>query len=382
MTVTEAVILAAGEGHRLRPLTKYQPKPMLPVANRPTIDYVFDALRKSGIERVVVVVGHRSDRIQTHLTSRYPGIDVTFVHQRPRLGSGHALRQAAKHIGDPFLVLNGDTLVDDAIVRTTVERYESTDSSATVAVAESETPEEYGVVLVDRGVISDIHEHPRQPEQYLVNAGVYVFDGEVFDALDSTHPRAGELRLTDAIAELDGPVTSVLVNGAWLDPATPSQLLSVTETVLARTGESHVDPTARVHETAVIEGNVAVGADCEVCAGAVVRSGTCLQENVRVGPNAVVERSVLFTDARVGAGAVFRDSVVGVGARIADGVVSPGDAALTDEYADRFGSVIADRAVVGANATLAPGCRIGPEATVRPGVTVSETIDEGLEVTA
>ncbi|ELZ69086.1 sugar nucleotidyltransferase, partial [Haloferax prahovense DSM 18310] len=84
--ITEAVVLAAGEGRRLRPLTTFQPKPMLPVANRPVVEYVLDALFESGIERVVVVVGHRADRIQSHLSATYSDADIEFVHQDSRLG--------------------------------------------------------------------------------------------------------------------------------------------------------------------------------------------------------------------------------------------------------------------------------------------------------
>lgn len=384
--ITEAVVLAAGEGRRLRPLTTYQPKPMLPVANRPVVEYVVDALVAAGVGRVVCVVGHRADRIQTHLTKRYPGLDLAFVRQERRLGSGHALLLAAAHVGERFLVVNGDTVVDADTVRATAARGADTDAVATVAVAHSETPEEYGVVVVDHGRIADIDEHPAESDTYLVNAGVYVFDRSVFDALGRTPRWGDELRLTDAIDRLDGPVTSVLVGEGWLDPSNPWQLLTVTEILLARDGTTSVHASARIHPTAVVEGAV-VGPDCELGPGAVVRGGTCLQENVHVGPNAVVERSILLTDARVGAGSVVRDSVVGAGVHLGDGVVSPGglvDVRLggTLEATRRLGSVVADRAVVGANVTLEPGSRVDADATVRAGSVVTDSARDPAEVTA
>lgn len=384
--ITEAVVLAAGEGRRLRPLTTYQPKPMLPVANRPVVEYVVDALVAVGVERVVCVVGHRADRIQTHLTKRYPALDLVFVRQERRFGSGHALAVAAAHVGERFLVVNGDNVVDADTVRATVARAAETDAVATVAVAHSETPEEYGVVVVDHGWIDDIDEHPTESDTYLVNAGVYVFDRSVFAALDRTPRWGDELRLTDAIDHLDGPVTPVLVGEGWLDPSNPWQLLSVTEVLLARDGTTSVHASARIHPTAVVEG-VVVGPDCELGPGVVVRGGTCLQENVHVGPNAVVERSILLTDARVGAGAVVRDSVVGAGVQLGDGVVSPGglvDVRLGGAlHANRrLGSVIADRAVIGANVTLEPGSQVDADATVRAGSTVTDPARDPAEVTA
>ncbi|ELZ59630.1 MULTISPECIES: sugar phosphate nucleotidyltransferase [unclassified Haloferax] len=384
--LTEAVVLAAGEGRRLRPLTTFQPKPMLPVANRPVVEYVLDALFGSGIERAVVVVGHRADRIQSHLSATYPDADIEFVHQDTRLGSGHALLLAEELVTGPFVVCNGDNVVDADIVLKALERFSTTDSVATIAVAESDTPEEYGVVVEDNGRIADIDEHAVDSEGYLVNAGVYVFDDAVFEALRRTPPHDGETRLPDVIHYLDGHVTSVLVNGGWLDPSHPWGLLSVTETLLARRHDDAVAASARVHERALLGDHVVVGDDCDVGPGAVISGGSCLQNNVSVGANSVIERSILSTDARVGAGVVLRDSVVGPGATVGDGVVSPGgraDVILEGRlYTDRrLGSIIGDRAEVGANVTLTPGSRVGAEAVVGAGTVLHGDVRERVEVT-
>ncbi|KAB1190015.1 NTP transferase domain-containing protein [Haloferax sp. MBLA0076] len=384
--ITEAVVLAAGEGRRLRPLTTFQPKPMLPVANRPVIEYVLDSLFECGIEHVVVVVGHRSERIQTHLSARYPGADVEFVRQDSRLGSGHALLQAEGHVSDSFVVCNGDNVIDADIVSSVLERFSMTDSVATLAVASSETPEEYGVVVEHDGRISDIDEHADDGDGYLVNAGVYAFNESVFDALRRTPSYEGETRLPDVIHRLDGYVSSVTVNGGWLDPSHPWGLLSVTERLLARLETSSISTSARIHEQAIVEDPVVIGDDCDVGPGAVVGPGTCLQNNVVVGANSVVERSILSTDARVDAGAILRDSVVGPGGHIGDGVVSPGgqaDVILEGRlYTDRqLGSIVGDRATVGANVTLSPGSRVGAEAIVGAGTVLHGDVRERVEVT-
>lgn len=383
--VTEAVVLAGGEGRSLRPLTTYQPKPMLPVANRPIVEYVFDALRESGIEHATVVVGHGSDRIQTRFGDEYRGLSLSYVHQRIRLGSGHALVQAVDHVDSPFLVVNGDTIVDAGVITQTIDRYVATDAVATLAVAHSDTPEEYGVVITDRGVIADIDEHPTETRGYLVNVGVYVFTDAIFDALDRTDPRRGKLQLTDAIENLDGPVTSVFVTDGWLDPATPWRLLSVTGELLSRSNEVAVADSAKVHESVVIDGPAVIGPDCELAAGVVVCGGSCLQANVRVGPGSIVDHSLVFTDARIGGSVCLRDSVVGTGCEIGAGTVSPGGRAdVTIEgrlFADRrVGSVVADRAIVGPNATLLPGSSVGAHAIVGPGVVVDDAITQGKEV--
>ena len=385
MRVSEAVVLAAGEGRRLRPLTAYQPKPMLPVANRPIIEYVVDSLVEAGLEHVVVVVGYRAQRIQSHLTKRYPDVDLTFVTQRTQLGSGHALQQAADHVGAAFVVVNGDNVVHADTVRAVVEQYEATDSTATVAVTHSETPEEYGTVTIDRGRIADIDKHPSNREGSLVNAGVYTFDRSVFDALAHTETHGGELHLPYVVPELVAPVTSVYVEG-WMDPSTPWRLLSVTERVLANRAESSIDDDAQVHDSAVVEPGVAVGADCVVGPNVVLGRGTCLQANVRVGANSVLERTIVSTDARLGCGTVLRDSIVGADARVGDATASPGgrtDVVVDGRFYDDVvvGCVIGDRARIGANATLVAGSQVGAEATVGDGVVLNRAVSGGTEVT-
>lgn len=110
--VTDAVVLAAGEGRRLRPLTRYQPKPMLPLANRPVVEYVLGALAAVGVERVVLIVGHQHTRVQDRLSHEYRGMKLSYVEQRSQLGSGHALEQATEAVPEEFVVVNGRRFLD------------------------------------------------------------------------------------------------------------------------------------------------------------------------------------------------------------------------------------------------------------------------------
>jgi glucose-1-phosphate thymidylyltransferase len=138
-------------------------------------------------------------------------------------------------------------------------------------------------------------------------------------------------------------------------------------------------------ESAVVGENVLIGPDCKVSAGAVVREGTCLHASTIVGENTLLEGSIVGPDSRVGANAVLRDTIVGGGTTIGDGTVSPGRSAtlVLDgiEYTDRrVGGVVADRATVGSNVTITPGCRIGPRGTVASGVDLRGDVAEGMEV--
>lgn len=386
---TQAVVLAAGEGSRIRPLTRYQPKPMLRVAGRPILEYPLDALAALGIEEVVMVVGHAKTRIQNHFGGDYRGLDITYLTQQSQLGSGHALQVAAGHVGDEFLVVNGDNVIDEAMVRGTAERYAETEATAALAVASATDATEYGTVAIRDGLVERVVEGG-DGDSGRVNTGVYAFDESIFGALDRTGFERGERPLTAAIAELEGPVVTAAPNGVWFDSSYPWDVLETNEALLYShpelvAADRPVDDSARVHESAVIGDHVLVGPDCKVSAGAVVRSGTCLHGSTTVGENAVLEGSLVGPDTRIGSNAVLRDTIVGGGATIGDGTVSPGRSAtlVLDgvEYTDRrLGGIVADRATVGSNVTIIPGCRVGPRATVGSGVALRHDVPEGAEV--
>lgn len=383
---TTAIVLAAGEGRRLRPLTEYQPKPMLPVANRPIIDYVVDALLGAGLREIVVVVGHQRRRLQDHLNQRYAEANLQYVHQHNQLGSGHAVQTAAGAVTEPFVVVNGDNIIDAAMVRETITRYREEPVTAAVAVGHSERASDYGAVCVENGRVTTILEHHSDDEQGCINVGVYVFDDRIFGALDRTATQDGELSLTDAIPHLSGRVVPAVPDGVWFDPAYPWDLLTITgrlKTVEGGTAgdRTRIDESARIHDGAVVDDDAIVGPGCEVAAGAVVGNGTCLRSDVRVGANTVLQRSQVGADSQVGANAVVRDSVVGAEVTIGDGAVAPGgpaDFAVDGEiHRDRsLCGVISDRATVGGNVTLTPGARVAPDVEVTHGTTIGGTVGE------
>jgi glucose-1-phosphate thymidylyltransferase len=364
---------------------------MLRVAGRPILEYPLDAVVDAGVDHVVLVVGHGANRIQNQFENSYRGADLTYVTQSTQLGSGHALQAAAEHVDGEFLAVNGDNVIDDVMVRVTAERYAESDAAACLAVATSDRTGEYGTVGVVDGLVDRIDEHGDGASSR-INAGVYAFGQSVFDALERTEFEDGERPLTGAIAELDGPVLAATPNGIWFDPSYPWELLRTNEQVLYAHPElagvtDRVSASARVHESAVVGENVLVGPDCTVSAGAVVKGGTCLLSSTIVGENAVLEGSIVGPDSRIGANALLRDTIVGGGATIGDGTVSPGRSAtlVVDgvEYTDRrLGGVVADRATVGANVTITPGCRVGPRGTVAPGVALRRDVPEGAEVVA
>jgi glucose-1-phosphate thymidylyltransferase len=394
MSIDTAVVLAAGEGTRLRPLTRNRPKPMLPAANRPIIEYVFDALVAADVTRIVVVVGYKRDRVQNYFGPTYRGADLEYVHQHKQLGSGHALLQARAAVNEPMLVLNGDRVIDTNIVCDVVEEFEAT-GDPTMAVLERPETSQYGAVVLHGGDVAELVEKPDSDDYRLINAGVYAFEPDIFAEIEATDRQEGELALTETISEklTDGRVRGVRTEGMWVDATYPWDLLAVAEEVLARghvggtdRGDGvWVDPDATVHGSATLQGPTVVGPDCEVGPGTVVGPDAALGQNVTVAANATVRRTVLDSDTRVEAGSTLIDAVVGQDVHLGAGSVVPGGPAdirvgrqvFPDQ---RLGAVIADRVLAAGDVSFSPGTLVGPRAYIGTSVRASGTVAEGAEV--
>jgi glucose-1-phosphate thymidylyltransferase len=392
MEVTRGVVLAAGEGTRMRPLTHNRPKTMLPAADRPILEHVLDVLVACGLEEIVLVVGYERDRVQEHFGHAHRDVPLTYVHQRKQLGSGHALQQAADAVDGPTLVLNGDRVIDERIVSDVLDGF---DGEPAVSVLEHPTPSQYGAVRVSEGRLTALEERPDDGDYRLINAGVYAFDERVFDAIDRTARREGEIQLPDVIGTLmdDGPVRAVTTDGLWADATYPWDLLYLNRELLARDridrpalgAAVRVADSARVHDRATLQGPVTIGPDAEVAAGAVIGPDVTVGRNGTVGSNVTLRNAVLDTDCRVGEGATVVDCVAGQDVRIGAGSVvpgGPGDVRVDDRVfeAQTLGAVLADRATVGGGVTFAPGTLVGAGATVDDGVHLAGTVPNDARV--
>lgn len=198
------VVPAAGEGTRLRPRTAEQPKGLVDVGGRPLLEHVFETLLGSGVDELVVVVGYRGGDIVEYFGESFEGCPITYVHQRERLGLGHAVGLVEPHVDGPFVVLNGDNVVTGGLDRP-IGRFEETDSDAVIAVEEEDedAARQTGVVTVDGNRVTSIVEKPDDPPSALVTTGCYVLSPTVFDAVELIRPSGrGEYELADALGVL------------------------------------------------------------------------------------------------------------------------------------------------------------------------------------
>ena len=373
-----AIVLAAGEGTRLRPLTKYRPKPMLPAATRPILQHVLDQLIDCGIGNVTLVVGHRRTRIQSHFGPTYRGVPLTYQTQEKQLGTGHALVAAAPPTDRPFLVVYGDQIVDQTIIMDVLDRHE--DAAATLGLIPDVDVSRYGGAIVEDGRVLDLIDRPTDCREYVLNAGVYMFEPSVMDAVQAAGVCNGEQSLIDGIGQLinaNETVTAAVSDGFWADATYPWDLLDIARRLLD-CGEGEVRPdggTPAIHGSATIRGPVSIARDCEIGPGAVIGPYAALGANVTVEANATVQRSILDTDTRVGPNATLLDTITGIGTTVGAGSTvpgGPGDVRVEDRMfeGEELGAVIADRVRDHGGVTYRPGTIVGPDSAIGPGAVV------------
>ena len=381
-----AVILAAGEGRRLEPLTNRRPKPMIPIANRPLLEYVVEAVAEAGLDHITLVVGYRHERIRNHFGDGGDwGVTIEYAEQSTQLGTGHAVLQAEPMIDGPFVVLNGDRVVDPELVERVADAARQR-TDPTMAITTSETPRDYGVVTFDGDRVTEIDEKPEGPvKTNRINAGVYGFSPAIFDAIQNTHAN-GELALTATLDELageNGGVNGIMYTGRWLDVSNLWDLLTVNagliDTEAATPAGRSDDVQAHTAADVVLADSVRVGPTVSI------GGNTAVGRNVTIEASAVVENSIIFPDAVIGAGAIVRDAVVASNAQIGPNVTIEGTTSTmvvedTVHHGIELGGVVGDNATIGPSATLTTGAVIGDDVDTDAAVTIDSRISAGATV--
>lgn len=192
----QAVVLAAGKGIRMLPLTKYVPKPLVPINGKPFLSYLLSHLEGAGYEKVFILVGHKKDRVEEFFEKNNFSFKTKFIHQEERLGTGHAVGLARDYVEGNFVVLMGDNLYS----KRDISSVNFEDDYNYIFALEHEQPQHFGVLNVEKDFLIEIEEKPSNPKSNLINAGFYKFTPEIFEALDKIEKsERGEYELTSAI---------------------------------------------------------------------------------------------------------------------------------------------------------------------------------------
>lgn len=321
----DAIILVGGQGTRLRPLTLTRHKSLVPVRNRPFIEYLFAWLGGAGIARTVLALGqHNEDLARAYRDGHTSGMELVVVTERERLESGGAIRHAVDEaaVNGRFVVLNGDVFVEFDL-RAMLAEHERVDAKLSQYLVAVTEPWRYGVAVTnDRHMITGFVEKPPMGEEpgNLVNAGVWIFEPELTGMIPPGPVRVEETLFPSLVAR-GGPVLGYEAAGIWADIGTPRSYLELSTRLVERDGVSAIAAGVTLGDGAEVESS-SIGAGSALGPAARV-TGSILWESVTVGGNAVVADSILADGVRVGEGATVRGAVVGARAEVADGTVVP-----------------------------------------------------------
>jgi glucose-1-phosphate thymidylyltransferase len=306
MRELKAIVLCAGEGTRLRPLTFSKPKHLLPVAGVPLLGHVLGALAEAGLRDVGLVVGHHPEAVQRYVGDGDQwGLQATYITQEKPLGLAHAVSLCREYLQDaPFVLYLGDNLLAHGI-RSFVDRFRDDGMDASLLLREVDDPRRYGVAVLDaEGRVTRLVEKPQDPPSNLAIVGVYAFMPSIFQAIASIQPSArGELEITDAIQYLiehGGKVGAEVFTGYWEDAGEPLSLLLANRQYLdAVRGEMH----GSVQGRCVVGEQVSVGKGTRLVDSEL--RGPCL-----IGRNCVVRASVIGPYVALGDGCEVNGSAI------------------------------------------------------------------------
>jgi len=366
----QAVILAAGEGQRLRPFTVTKPKVMLSIAGKPILQYVIESLAQNGIRNIVLIVGYRKEQVFDYLGSGEQfGVDITYITQERQLGTAHALAQAKAATEKEFLVLPGDNLIE----ADTIAQFVAIKPQA-MLVKRVDNPVRYGVVTIEQGVVKDIVEKPKEAKGNIINTGIYAFTAEVFSFIEA------QLDIPDVLNSMIAqgyPINVKEIGNNWLDVVYPWDILSLNNVVLRQIqaklggnietgvvlkGLVSVGKDTLIRSNSYIVGPVVIGDGCDIGPSVCILPATSIGNNVVISPFTEIKNSVIGDDVNIGSGCVIQDSVIDKGCVIKGQFTacsSQTEVRINDEHYQ-----------VNVGAMLGGDCNLGNCVVAQPGVIV------------
>ncbi len=368
--------MAGGEGTRLRPLTSNQPKPMMPLVNRPMMEHIVLLLHQHGFDDIVVTVAFLANHIRTYFGDGSEfGVRMVYATEETPLGTAGSVRNAMDELDERFLVISGDVLTDIDLSEV-VAFHDQRGALATIGLTAVENPLEFGIVITaDDGAVERFLEKPTWGQVFsdTVNNGIFVLEPEVFDFIPAGRPVDFSAEVFPALLEQRKPLFGHVCEGYWEDVGTLEAYMRAHADVLD--GKVNVEVPgfrleggvwlgegAEVDPGAVLAGRVVVGDNARVEAGAHLGEYTVLGSNVMVRAEAALERVVIHDNAYIGTGVRAEGTVIGqscdlrAGVRCEDGVV------------------LGDECFVGEQAVLTAGVKVYPFKTVEAGAVVNSSL--------
>jgi mannose-1-phosphate guanylyltransferase/phosphomannomutase len=371
----KAVVMAGGEGSRLRPLTLGRPKPMVPLVNRPMLEHILLLLKRHGVTDVILTVQYMASYIQNQIGNGSDlGMNVTYSIEEHPLGTAGSVRQAAESLDDTFLVISGDALTDfnlDAIVEFHKERK----AMATLTLYRVPDPLEYGVVVTaEDGSIRQFQEKPSWSEVVsdTINTGIYVLEPSIFEYYERDQVFDFSKDLFPLLLNDDKPLFGYVAEGYWTDVGSIEEYVRATRDVL--TGKVQIDwsaekldgvwrePGAEVESGVQLHGPIYLGRDVKLVSGAVVHGPSVIADNTVIERRAHIDRSIIWRNTHVGQHSEVRGALIGAECNVQSNAVVFENA------------VVSDHTVLGRGCIIQPNVKIWPNKEVEAGAVVATSI--------
>jgi UDP-N-acetylglucosamine diphosphorylase/glucosamine-1-phosphate N-acetyltransferase len=391
----KAVLLAAGEGVRLMPITANRPKHLIKVGGKPILQFCLEAVKNAGITEAIIVTHYMSECIRSYFgDGEKLGLKISYVEQKAILGTGNAASEVEPYLDSDFVLIYGDLLFSQNSVKQVLEQFKKGNAAAVMGVVPVDKPESYGIIEKNvEGTVKRIVEKPvagKAPSN-LANAGVYVFSREVFDMIKRTKASIrGEWELTDAITMLAEEGKTVLAaqlnKDDWFDVGRPWDLLDANVWALKRMehkvlgtieqgahliGPVTVAESARIRSGAYIEGPVLIDEKADIGPNCYIRSGTSLGKKVRVGNACEIKNSIIMDGTHAGHLSYVGDSILGEKCNLGAGTIMANyrfdggsiKMMVKDQVVNtgrrKLGAVLGDNVKTGIKSLFMPGVKVG-----------------------
>ena len=396
----KAVILAAGEGKRLRPITSSRPKPMIKISGKPILEHIIEALSYSEVTEVIIVTNYKGESIQEYFKGiKKSNFKISFKKQEKMIGTGNALSITESMINDDFIVVYGDQLFSPNALKKIIQTFKTKKVDGAMAVIPIKNPENYGIIEVDKEQkVKRIIEKPdlKSAPSNLANAGLYVFSKEIFRQIKQVKTSIrGEYELTDAISLFikDGKqIEAVKIsNDDWLDIGRPWDLLEANKWILERVkhevwgiieegarliGPITIAKNARIRSGSYIEGPSFIDEGSDIGPNCYIRPHTSIGKNVRIGNACEIKNSIVMDKTHVGHLSYIGDSILcescnlGAGTIIANyrfdakSVKMKVQNKIINSGRRKLGAILGDNVKTGIHSILMPGVKVGKNSLI------------------
>jgi bifunctional UDP-N-acetylglucosamine pyrophosphorylase/glucosamine-1-phosphate N-acetyltransferase len=406
----KAIILSAGEGRRMRPLTLTKPKTMLHVAGKPIIQYNIEALRDSGIKDILLIVNYKEELVKEYFNNGKDfKVNITYKTQKKPDGTADAISYGEDFANDnDLIVLNGDIILDKELISEIINDYDNSKYDTLMVLTNVEDPSHYGVVEIKDSLVKNIIEKPKKEEapSNLINAGIYIFNKDIFDKIAKTEISSrGEYEITDSLSlqiKDNKKIKGFITDKKWVDVGMPWDLLDINGTFIENikeningviedgakiNGKIFLDEGSIIRSGVYIQGSVYIGKNCDIGPNSYIRGNSYFGDNVRIGNAVEIKNSIVMENTSINHLSYVGDSVIGSHCNIGAGtnvanlrfddktIFMNVKGQKTSTGRRKLGSIIGDKVKTGINTSFSPGVIVGFNSFIGPGILLQHDIE-------